>query len=294
MTHRPAPGDLGLLLLAVMAISSSAVLTRWATAPALALAFWRTAGGAVVLGAGAVRAGHRPTGRQPVLLVAAGSALAVHFASWLESIERTSVASSVTLVATAPIFVTLWRSKRSARAQGRPTGRTWMALAITVVGAVVLTGGDLLDDPGRLDGDLLALLGAVAMAVYLLIGESLREELPTALYAAPTYAVAAVGLLGAALASGTPLTGFDQKTWLAIGLMTIGPQLAGHTVLNFLLERLGSITVALALLAEPIGASLLAWLALGESPPTAAWLGAPLVLWGLVLQITSRADASSS
>ena len=299
MTHRPTPGDLGLLLLAVIAISSSAVLTRWAAAPALALAFWRTAGGALALGPGAIRSGYRPDRRRGVLLVGAGLALAIHFAAWLESIERTSVASSVTLVAVAPLFVTLWRFKAAGSGPepdlaDRPTRQTWLALALTIVGAVVLTGGGALDEPGRLDGDGLAIVGAIAMAVYLLIGERLRTELPTAVYAAPTYAVAAIGLLAAALVSGTQLTGFDQKTWLAIGLMTLGPQLGGHTVLNLLLYRLGSITVSLALLAEPIGASVLAWLALGEAPPAAAWLGTPLVLLGLGLQITSRADQSSS
>lgn len=286
------------------AISSSAVLTRWATAPALALAFWRTAGGAATLSVGAVRSGYRPDRRQGVLLVGAGVALAVHFAAWLESIERTSVASSVTLVAVAPVFVTLWRFTEARFGQtpltqtgvrtDRPTRRTWLALALTVLGAVVLTGGGALDEPGQLDGDMLAVVGAVAMAIYLLIGERLRTELPTAVYAAPTYAVAAVGLLLTSLASGTQLTGFDQKTWLAIGLMTIGPQLGGHTVLNHLLLRLGSITVSLALLAEPIGASFLAWLALSEAPPAAAWFGTPLVLVGLAIHITSRADQSSS
>lgn len=240
---------MGLLTVAVVSIASATILARWAAAPALALAFWRTLSGAVLLGSAAWRSS-RPVGRQRLWLLLAGTALAVHFSTWLASLEFTSVAASVTLVATAPVWVVLilWMAGR------RPTAITVTALGITVLGAAVITGGGAAAAPGHLGGDALALIGAVAMAGYLIVGQRLRSDLSTAAYAAPTYAIAATGLLVASLVTGTPLAGFDASTWLAIALMTIGPQLLGHTVLNSLLPRLGSVTVSLSLLTEPIGA----------------------------------------
>ncbi len=174
-------------------------------------------------------------------------------------------------------------------------------IALTLVGVVVIAGGDLGTSGDQLAGDGLALLGAAAMAIYLVLGSRARADLSTAAYGARAYAVAAAALLPTALLTGTPLWGYDAQTWLVIAAMILGPQLAGHTVLNLLLERLGSLTVSLALLAEPIGASLLTWALLGEAPPVAAFIGGPIVLLGLALHLvwatpqasTNRCDASS-
>lgn len=298
----PDRRSMGLLGVAIMAIASSAVLVRWAEAPAISLAFWRTLGGAVVLSTR-----RRATATSPVrtsktaalAVVGAGLALAVHFSSWLASLEMTSVAASVTLVSTAPIAVALldWASGGA-----RPSRRSWLVIGLTLLGVAIIAGGDIGASGDELAGDALALLGAAAMAIYLVLGGRARAELSTIDYGARAYAVAAAALLPTALITGTPLWGFDGQTWLVIAAMIVGPQLAGHTVLNLLLERLGSLTVSLALLAEPIGASLLTWLLLAEAPPAAAWVGAPLVLFGLGLHLmwaspqdsTSRRAASSS
>ncbi len=292
--------SIGLLGVAIMAIASSAVLVRWAAAPAIALAFWRTVGGAIVLAPSAIREEARPSKTTTLAIVGAGAALAVHFSAWLASLEMTSVAASVTLVSTAPIFVALlhW----SAGGQ-RPPGRSWLVIALALLGVGIITGGDLGSSGDDLAGDALALLGAVTMAVYLVLGSRARRELTTTGYAARAYAVAAAALLPTALVTDTPLWGYDTQTWLVIGAMILGPQLAGHTMLNLLLERLGSLTVSLSLLAEPIGAALLTWILLDEAPPTAAWIGGPIVLVGLALHVvwsaapqvsTSRRAASSS
>lgn len=314
-------GDVGILLAAVVAISSSALLVRWADAPAVALAFWRTAGGALVLfgidrmgrvGLGP-RTGNGGRRRSPsatrlalggtagrrVRLIVAGSALALHFATWLASLELTSVAASVTLVSTAPLMIAVYLTVR-----GRPPGRaTWAALVLAVIGTAVITGGDLSPDPigsgagsdlvpagplgitNALWGDLLALVGAAAMAVYLVVGAELRQELSTAEYTWRAYGIAAATLLALALAFRITITGFDSATWLAIVAMILGPQLIGHTGLNHLLERLGSLTVSLAVLTEPVAASFLVWLALGEVPPSTSFLGAPLVLGAVAVHL---------
>ncbi len=297
-----APGRLSaraalLLAVAVLAVSSSAPLVRFTRADPLALAFWRTAGGALLVGGAAHRSAVRPTGRQWLWLAAAGAALAFHFATWLASLQKTSVAASVTLVCSTPIVIAAvhWL-------QGRPpAGRTWLAIGLAFAGVLVILAGDASGGGGParagggsapLVGDGLALLGALLMSAYLLIGDRLRVDLPTSVYSAWTYGFAAACLAPVALATGVPLAGFDRRTWLVMLAIVLGPQLAGHTLLNLLLQELGSVTVSLALLAEPIGASLLVWLALGEVPPAAAAVGGPLVILGLALQLLSSAPAS--
>lgn len=213
----------------------------------------------------------------------AGVALAVHFAAWLASLERTSVAASVTLVSTAPIFVALYLAATGAR----PGVRALLAIALAIAGTTVIAGGDALSDDQSLSGDLLALLGAAAMAVYLLAGTRARALLSTAAYTSRAYAVSAVVLLPVVVFSGQAISGYRAATWFAIAGMVLGPQLAGHTLFNHLLVRLGAVTVSLALLVEPLGAATLTWLAFGEVPPATVWLGAPVVLAGLALQATA-------
>jgi len=267
--------------IAITAVSSSAVLVRWIDASPVALAFWRTAGGALILAGPSWRSDSRPSRSQWPSLGLAGVALGVHFATWLASLELTSVAASVTLVSTAPLIIALYLLL-----MGRSPGlRTWLAIALALVGTAVITSGDFGQADQALLGDGLALIGAAAMAVYLTVGARLRATLTTSVYASRTYAVAALAMVPVIVAFDIDLWGYSTTTWLAIGAMIAGPQLAGHTVFNSLLQRLGSVTVSLTLLVEPLGASLLVWLIFAELPPMTALIGAPLVLLGLAIHI---------
>ncbi|MGH1502407.1 MAG: DMT family transporter [Acidimicrobiales bacterium] len=299
MTTRPAPGALRPSLLAAgvvatMAMASSSVLVHWAAAPAVALAFWRTAGGAVLLGAVA-GVGRGEPGRSATIpwapTVAAGVALGVHFWAWLASLEMTTVAASVTLVSTAPIFVALGR----AVAGEDLARRSWLAIVVMFAGGALLTtgGGEAGEGAAHdLGGDALALVGAVTMAIYLELGARVRATVDTTRYAAIAYASAAVVLVPPALVSGAALTGFDRTTWLVIGAMILGPQLAGHTVLNALLQRLGALTVALVLLLEPIGATALAWGFLDQRPSALSLVGVVVVLAGLGLHLAAATGST--
>ncbi len=303
--RRLDPVTVLVLVTAVVAISSSAVLVRWAEASALALSFWRTLGGSLILTAPAVlarlvpgrdpgswsgAATGRPTRAQWRLMVVAGVALALHFGAWLASLELTSVAASVTLVSTAPILIAVWSVFRG----HGPTAATWLAIGLAAVGTVIITFGHAASTTATINGqrplvgNALALVGAVAMAVYLVAGSSVRRHLPTAAYASRTYSVAAATLLVTSAAAGVDLVGFDTTTWLVIGAMILGPQLFGHTGLNHLLRRLGSITVSLVLLAEPVAATALAWLLLDETPPVAAVVGGPMVIAAVALRLVNQ------
>jgi len=116
------------------------------------------------------------------------------------------------------------------------------------------------------------------MAIYLLCGQRLRTTLSTVDYASRTYGVAAVTIGGFGLTTNVEFVGFNSSTWVAIAALTVGPQLLGHTVVNYILPRLGSLRVSMGLLVEPAGASLLVWVVYTEVPTLGTWIGAPLIV----------------
>jgi len=287
----------------IAAISTSPILVRVAALPALALAFWRCFAGAALLAPFARRwaGGERA---EMTRLLAAGVFLAVHFALWNASLALTSVAASTMLVSCSPLFVGL-----GGRLLGEaPSRRAWLGIAVAVAGAAVIGLGDAgggqpggprstgappwgsPDPSGALLGDALAFAGSAAMAGYLLLGRAARRRLPVTTYAASVYGVAAAVLLPACLLTGAALGGYRAGSWLALAAVVAGPQLLGHTVFNGLLARVSATVVAVAILAEPVGATALAWLLLDELPAAAFWLGAPLVLAGVWLTVTGERE----
>ena len=286
------------LALGVVAISTSPILVRVAAMPALALAFWRCLAGAAVLAPFAFRG--QALGRlergDVRRLVAAGVFLAVHLGLWNASLALTTVAASTTLVSCAPLFVGLG-SRFLGEAPGR---RAWLGIVLATAGAVVIGLGDATGPVGEvrgagpgptggwapLLGDALAFAGAAAVAPYLLLGRVLRRRLPVTTYGASVYGVAAVLLLPACLLTGSSLGGYPAASWLAVAGVVVGPQLLGHTVFNGLLATVRASVVAVAILIEPVGATVLAWLLLDELPGPGFWLGAPLVLAGVWLATT--------
>ncbi len=270
----------------MLAVSTSAILIRVALRDAapLAIAFWRTTGGAIALAPLAWRHRRRaPAVTAPRMrqLAASGLFLGAHFALWLSSLELTTVASSVTLVTMSPIFVALgaWRFLGE-----RTNRRTWTGMAITIAGALLIGLGDAADvslGARAVAGDALAFGGALAVTGYLLLGRVARRDVPATVYSSIVYAWAALLLLVVSVATRTPLVGFSGTAWLAILGLVVGPQLLGHTVFNTLLSTVTPTVVSIVVLAEPVGATLLAWVLLAELPAMLFWAGAPLVLLGV-------------
>jgi drug/metabolite transporter (DMT)-like permease len=291
---RPPPIDLALLTLAVAAVSTSAPLVRVAEAPTLSIAFWRN-GLALPVTVAAVIIGRRrgepglrdlpPEARRRSL--AAGLFLAGHFATWVPSLSFTSVASSVTLVSSTPIWAALL-----ARHRGRPVARsTWQGIGLALGGVVLLTGVDLTVTPRALFGDALALAGGILAAFYLEAGAEVRRQASTAVYVTVCYSVAAAALLAVCLVGRQPLAGYDGETWLVLGALTLGPQLLGHTVLNRVLRTTSPTLVSVAILGEILGAAFLAWVFFGEVPPAAALPAGVLLLTGVVVVVRAGGSA---
>jgi drug/metabolite transporter (DMT)-like permease len=279
---------MGLLTVGVVAVSFSAVLVRLADAPGLAQAFYRCAfAAAVVLPIGVVRhaGAYRSLSRARWgLAVLSGLFLAGHFATWIPSLSYTSVAASTVIVTTQPLWVALF----GGIAGERTSRRAMVGITVALVGTLVITGGDLGGGGRALVGDLLALAGAVCAAVYVLVGRKLRQELSVIVYTSIVYTTAAVALAGCMAASGTRFAGYPAKTWLLFVLMTIGPQFLGHSVFNYVLGHVEASVVAIAVMAEPVGATLLAMAILGETPSAGAVIGGALILGGVYMAIATE------
>jgi drug/metabolite transporter (DMT)-like permease len=283
----------GILAMGTVAVSSASVLIRLADAPALVVGAWRMLLATALLTPWAVRASRREWRRldraDMVRLVLAGVMLAVHFAAWISSLSYTTVASAVILVSTTPIWVGL----ASVVLMREPISRqSAVAIAIALAGTVIVSYGDLALSGRALLGDLLALAGAWAGSAYLLLGRSVRQRLSTLAYVWPCYGIAALGLVVASMASGERLLVYSERTFLIFLLLAIGPQILGHSSFNWALAHFSALFVTIASLGEPIGATLLALVILGEVPSPAALLGGPLILGGIY--VASREEAHSS
>ncbi len=276
------------LFLGVVGVSWAAPLIRLALdegAPALAIAAVRLSiaapvmvGVAAASGTGDLRALRRG---QAGLLVLSGVALAAHFALWVASLERTSIAASVVLVTAQPIFVSLgaWVFLRE-----RPTRRVMAGTAIALAGGAILVsddGGDL----GTQWGNLLALLGAGAVSVYVVVGRHARQALSFTSYTSVVYAVAALGLLAGTLATGTPVVGLGGEVYLYIAAMAVVSHLIGHNAINFALATVPAAVVAVAILGEPAIAILIAGLVTDEVPTLLELLGGATVLVGVYVAL---------
>jgi drug/metabolite transporter (DMT)-like permease len=269
----------------------SGPLTALVTAPFLAIAFWRNAAGAVAL-LPVLLTRERATLRGLRLRelgssVLAGLFLAGHFASWLPSLSMTTVAASIALVTTTPIWTAL-----IARISGVTLGaRGWWGLVLAVVGAALIAGVDVTVSLRALAGDGLATLGAICAAGYVLAGARARQRLTTSGYTVVCYSVCALAVAVAALVVGSPLAGFSARDWLLIAAITVCAQLFGHTLLNLVLSSVGPTVVSLAVLLEVPGSLVVALVLLHQLPPLLALPGMAAVVAGVALVIRGSRPA---
>ena len=218
--------------------------------------------------------------RQLLLAVASGAFLALHFALWISSLSYTTVTSSVVLVTANPIFVAvasylLFREKI--------TARVLFGVIISIVGAVIIGYNNWQLGGTSLQGSILALLGAMAIAGYLLIGRRLRQNMGLLIYVFLTYTSAAVFLLITSFVRGASLTGYSGDTYLMFILLALIPQLLGHSALNWSLRYVPATMVTIAVLGEPVGATILAFFILKEVPAVIELVGGILILTGIAI-----------
>ncbi|TQS76422.1 DMT family transporter [Ornithinibacillus gellani] len=210
----------------------------------------------------------------------AGIFLAFHFILWFESLNYTSVASSVVLVSLQPIFAFLGTYLFF---QERFSPAALISMIIALLGSIIISWGDLQMSGVALFGDILALLGAVMITIYFLLGQSVRKRLSIMTYTFVIYSIAAIVLIAYNIILSNPFIGFPTSHWWIFIALAIIPTFLGHTLFNWALKWLSTATISMGIIFEPVGASILAYFILGEKISYSQWLGGSVVLFGLFL-----------
>jgi drug/metabolite transporter (DMT)-like permease len=305
-TSQPAFPPLLILFLGILAVSTGSIFVRFAQqdVPSLVIAAWRLTLATMVLAPFAYRHKHQElAGLQRGALglaVLSGVFLALHFATWITSLEYTSVASSVVLVTTTPLWVALL----SPLFLKEPVTRlVLMGMILAIVGGVVVGISDTcsfssgsLVCPSFNDfirgeaflGDILAVTGAIMAAGYVMIGRRLRGKVSLLSYITLVYGMAAIVLIAIMLAAGQPAFGYPVQAYVWLILLALIPQLLGHTSFNWALKYLSAAYVSITLLGEPIGSTLLAYFLLDETPSAMKIFGAILILFGIYIASQSE------
>ncbi len=270
------------LILAVIGISFGAILAKLAEAPALIIAFYRNFFAALIILPYVLIFRNKELKRlklkELLICLLSGFFLALHFASWIVSLKMTSVASSSVLVSTQPLFVVLisYLILKEKISRGLIPG-----FVMAFIGMIVVCWSDISLSSSYFKGDFLALLGALFMSVYLIIGGSLRKGISLWLYIFLVYGSCALILLFFNLCIGHPLFLYQKFTWMLFLGMALIPSIMGHGLINWSLKYLPASTVSMSILAEPVGATILAALILMEFPVSRQIAGCVLILLGL-------------
>ena len=289
--RRPPFSPVVVLLIAVIAMSWSGPLTKFATAPPQVVSAWRLVYSvaliAIVL---ALRrtsiTSFRLSRKEWILAGLAGLLLAAHFWAWIASLQYTTVASSVVLVSMQPLFVA---TMSAVLLHERASGRQWLGILIACAGAVVIGVSDAHASGTPRDallGDALALTGALLVSGYYVIGRELRKRLDLWVYIAIVYGIAALVLVLVVIADPRiALTGYPTRDWWIFAALAAGPMMLGHTGVNYALRYVPAYVANIAIMGEPVGATLIAWAlpALREVPSAGMAVGAVMILSGILL-----------
>jgi len=297
---RPPVNPYLALAIAVLSVSTASIFIRYAQedAPSLVIAALRLTLAVVILTPIALMRYRdelrRLSRRRLGFALLSGFFLALHFATWITSLEYTTVASSVVLVSTTP----LWVAILTPFALKEPITRSiLMGMGLALLGGLIVGLNDActwqagLVCPSLAEmargqaflGDLLALAGAVMAALYLIIGRRLRERLSLVSYIFVVYGMAAIVLLAMTLLARQPLLGYRPITYLWLLLLALIPQLFGHSTYNWALRYVSAAIVSITLLGEPIGSTILAMILLHEAPTSLKIFGAILILAGIYI-----------
>ncbi|MDL2263806.1 DMT family transporter, partial [Synergistaceae bacterium OttesenSCG-928-I11] len=272
------------LIVGVMGVSSGAIFARYAEAHALVKSAYRLGIASLFLVPTALllyRHEYRKLARRDVATaILSGFFLAVHFGTWISSLDYTTVASSVMLVNTIPIWVVLINMLLG---RGAPSRTMWLCVAMSVVGAGIIGYGDMSFSGEALFGDALAVAGAMSAAAYILCGKEVRKKISVTPYIALCYGSAAVFMWLVVLALRLDITGFTPQTWGAFLGMAVVSQILGHSSYNWALGHFSAGFVAIMLLGEPIGSAILALVLFKEVPAPTALVGIALLMCSIVV-----------
>jgi len=278
------------LSIGILAISFASIFIRFCNdVPSIMIATYRLTLSSVILLIIAKTKGIGLSSynkRHLLMGVLGGFFLALHFSFWISSLKFTSVASSVVLVATNPIFVGLFSYLFLKEKQ---PAELILGIIISFLGSIILAVGDFgfqgltAQNQSFLLGDILAFLGAIMASGYLMVGSKLREKMDVLPYISMVYTFSASFLLITSLSLGIPFTGYKPSSYFYMVLLAIVPQLIGHTAFNWALKHLKASMVAITILGEPIGASILAYIIFGETIKSFQSVGIILIFLAIII-----------
>jgi drug/metabolite transporter (DMT)-like permease len=272
------------LCIGIFAISTASIFIKLCEAPALIIATYRMMLASLMLMPFACYKktwrGWEKNDRRWFLL--SGLFLSLHFAFWIASLKYTSVASSVVLVTTHPIFVGIgsWLFLKEQMEMTLVLG-----IALSVLGSGLIGYGDRIWSKEALMGDGLALLGAIAVSGYLLVGKKMRKNQELFSYIFPVYSTAGLILILLSLIFQKSFWGYSPSTYLYLFLLALIPQLIGHTTFNWALKYLPASIVAIAILGEPVGSTILAYFILNEGLTVWKILGGISIFAGILIAL---------
>jgi drug/metabolite transporter (DMT)-like permease len=284
---RPRMSPLIGLGIGVLAISTGSILVRYAQgedAPSLVIAAWRLTFATLILLPFTLSRRRdelkRLTSAEIGFATLSGLMLAIHFATWITSLEYTSVAVSTVLVTTSPLWVAMAAPFFLGERISRPIK---IGIGLAMLGSLIISLGSFGGGSAPLWGSLLALAGAITASAYLLVGRKLRANVSLLTYITLAYGIAAVVLVVMALIAGHDMFGYSPQTFLLFLLLALFPQLLGHSSFNWALGFLPVAYVTVAVISEPIGASFLALVLFGEIPTALTLLGSAFIIAGLIV-----------
>lgn len=282
-----------IIILGVVGASLSAILVRFSDAPSMVLVFYRMFFAVVLLLPALLKNGiseYASIQKKNLLLCAiSGFFLGLHFSFYFESLKHTSIASSVVLVDTEVFFVAIG-SLLILKERISKIG--WLCILVTFVGSIIVSIGDMAG--GAIYGDVLALLGAVCVGVYTLIGRKMRKNMSTTAYTWIVYLVAAIVVLIGSFISGSPVIPVSTKNIL-IGLgLTVFCTLLGHSIFSWGLKYEKAAFVSTAKLLEPVFASIIGLFIFKEVPPRTSIIGGLMIIIGIVFMCREEAKNSEA
>jgi drug/metabolite transporter (DMT)-like permease len=276
-----------LLPIGIFAISTASIFIKLCEAPALIIATYRMMLASLMLMPFACykRTWRGWEKKEWIWFPLSGFFLSLHFAFWIASLKYTSVASSVVLVTTHPLFVGIGSWLFLKEQMGM---KLVLGIVLSVLGSGLISYGDMVWSKEALMGDGYALLGAIAASGYLLIGRKGRKDQDLFSYIFPVYSTAGLVLIIFSLLFQKPFFGYSTTTYLFMFLLALVPQLIGHTTFNWSLRYFSASMVAISILGEPIGATILAYLILGEELTILKVLGGISIFAGILVALRRK------
>ncbi|MCG7407211.1 DMT family transporter [Paenibacillus sp. ACRRX] len=282
------------MFIGIIAISFSAIIVKWSEAPASILGMYRLLLTNLLLlpWMWSYREEWKAVRVNDWLrLAASGLFLGIHFLLWMESLRYTSVSSSTVILTLEPVLILIasyWlfqhRIKRSAI----------YGLGLALIGMVLIGWGDFQLSGQALYGDLLSVLGTIAVVIHMLLGQDLRSRVTSYVYNFSVFLVAGVSLAVYNLCAGIALGGYSSNEWLLFVLMAVIPTVLGHMLFNWLLKYLSATSISMSILGEPVGASLLAWILLGETLGTLQLFACVLLILGVWIFLRNDRPSTAS